>query len=375
MIALLLLAAAGACSRGPAPAADAAHDPDAPSRAREGALDMLVVATPVAPGSADWIPEFEQASGCKVRVHEFADSSQLLAAADGGGADLLLAGGDIAASLVAGGRVRALEPRRVPSLERLPPRLRELAGATVDGARYGVPVRWQPNLLAYDTRVHAQAPTSWGSVYAPDGEAAGAPALPAAEPMAIADAALYLGATRPELRITDPYALDERQYATVLALLRSRQPQWRGAARDAAAQVEALGNGVSVFAATPAQVLALQAQGQPVKWTAPVEGANAQVELAMLRPQPEHPNCANFWLEWSLQPRAQALLAARAGALPVRREACALAPLADVHACDRDGMALIDGAHFQRVPQARCGARRCVPYSRWTHDYLALLGE
>jgi hypothetical protein len=36
-------------------------------------------------------------------------------------------------------------------------------------------------------------------------------------------------------------------------------------------------------------------------------------------------------------------------------------------------MDLLSRLHPHTVPQARCGARRCVPYSRWTRDYLALL--
>jgi putative spermidine/putrescine transport system substrate-binding protein len=161
----------------------------------------------------------------------------------------------------------------------------------------------------------------------------------------------------------------------VLALWRQRHGQWRGVARSREDFADALANGVAAFAATPAQVRALQSASLPVAWTAPEEGVSAQLELAMLQASPRHPNCAQFWLEWSQTPKAQALLAARAGALPVRAEACATEPLAAAGACARDGMALLPVARFWRVPQARCGKRRCVPYSRWTRDWVALLGE
>jgi putative spermidine/putrescine transport system substrate-binding protein len=55
--------------------------------------------------------------------------------------------------------------------------------------------------------------------------------------------------------------------------------------------------------------------------------------------------------------------------------ACALPPLAGADACTRDGMALLPRLRLPSVPQAACGQRRCVPYSRWTQDYLALVGE
>ena len=371
-LAAMLLALCGACQRERAPAANAARDPDAPSRAREGALDLLELARPGIEG-ADWAPAFEAASGCKLRRRLAEDSTRLLALAGGSEADLVLAGGDIAATLVAGGRVRALDPGRLASLTALPAPLRDLPGAMVDGVRYGLPVRWQPNVLAYDTRVHAEAPASWSALLAPAGEAT--PGLAPPEPIAIADAALYLATVRPELRIADPYALDERQYRAALSLLRQRHAHWRGVARTPAELSEAIGNGVDAFMATPAQVRALQAASVPVAWTAPAEGVSAQVELAMLDAQARHPNCAAFWLEWSQTPKAQALLAARTGALPVRVQACTLEPLAASGACARDGMELLAQARPWRVPQARCGGRACGPYSRWTRDYLALLPE
>ena len=372
ILAGLVLALLCACGRAPAPAASTARDPDAPSRAREGALDLVEVARQDSDG-ADWAPAFEAASGCKLRRRLVADSTALLATSGSGDFDLVLAGSDVAASLVASGRVRALDSRRLGALATLPEALRELPGAVVGGVRYGVPVRWQPTVLAYDTRVFAEAPTSWSLLLAPAGDAV--PGLAPAEPIALADAALYLATVRPELRIADPFALDERQYRAVLALWRQRHGQWRGVARSREDFADALANGVAAFAATPAQVRALQSASLPVAWTAPEEGVSAQLELAMLQASPRHPNCAQFWLEWSQTPKAQALLAARAGALPVRAEACATEPLAAAGACARDGMALLPVARFWRVPQARCGKRRCVPYSRWTRDWVALLGE
>ena len=370
MAALVLLAA---CGRGRAPGNVAAHDPDAPSRAREGALALLEVRPEAAPQFPDWGPAFEAASGCKLRRLYAADANDLLVRAASGDADLVLAGGEVAGSLVASGRVRPLRGANVPPASAFAAPLRALPGLENGPSRFGVPVRWYPLVLGYDTRAFAQAPASWSAVFAPAGEAT--PGLAAPEPVAIAQAALYLASVRPDLRIGDPYALDERQYAAVLALLRQRARDWRGVARDGASIGEAMANGVTAFSSAPARVAALQASGLPVAWTAPEEGFTAQIEVAMLHAQAQHPNCAAYWLQWSQTPQAQALLAARAGMLPVQPAACRLEPLAAPRLCERDGMALMAQARFRRVPQARCGNRRCVPYSRWTRDYHALLGQ
>ncbi|MEO8160790.1 MAG: extracellular solute-binding protein [Arenimonas sp.] len=376
-----LCAAVCACTGGDrAPAAPGVQAGTVASHAREGQLDVLARAQVPAPGGEgiDWARAFESDTGCIVKLHSAPSAAELLALAIHQDADLVFASGDIAGSLVESGRVRPIDARRFPMLAQMDPRLRDTPGAVVEGRRYALPWRWQPNVLVYDTGIFPEAPRSWSTLFDPaPASAALAPArlLASSEPIAIADAALYLATARPELRIADPYALDERQYAATLALLRRLQPALRGRWTDAASQFDGFRNGVVASASTPAQVRMLQAQGLPVAWTLPEEGGSAEVEFAMLHAGARHPNCAQAWLQWSLTPPAQAVLAARAGALPVLPAACALPPLAGADACARDGMALLPRLQPWRLPQARCDGGRCVPYSRWTHDYLALASQ
>ena len=366
---LVALAACGGDGRAPARSGNA--NAAAPARALEGQLDLLAVSGAL-PGDA--LREFTQDTGCKVRAQLAAGPAELLELASAVDADLVLASGENAASLVSAGRVRVLDAARLPEVTNLPTRLRNLPGAVVDGRRYGMPWRWQPNVLAYDSQHFTQAPASWSAVFAPSADA-GAQVLAAPEPVAIADAAIYLAATQPALGIGDPYALDERQYAAALALLKSSRGAWRGSAGDADAASDGFRNGVLLSTSTPAMVRSLQAEGLPVAWTLPAEGGSAQVEIAMLHSESKHPNCALAWMQWALAPATQARLAALTGALPVDNAACQLEPLAGSAACARDGMALLPRLYPQHVPQARCGTNRCVPYSRWTRDYLALVGE
>jgi putative spermidine/putrescine transport system substrate-binding protein len=373
---VLLLAsplALAACGAGKEHAPKAATSASAePARALEGHLDLLALADAVAPGA---FGDFARDTGCAVQSRLASSPAELLELAAQADADLVLATGDTAASLVSSGRVRAIDARRLPEVANLPPPLRALPGGVADGHRYGVPWRWQPNVLAYDTHVHAQAPASWSVLFAPPSNEASPSLLAAPEPIAIADAAIYLAATQPQLRIGDPFALDERQYTAALALLQAQRGAWRGRADNAAGQSEAFRNGVDAGPSTPVLVRAMQAEGLPVAWTVPAEGGSAQVEIAMLHSEAAHPNCALAWMRWALKPASQARLAASAGALPVVAAACRLAPLSGADACARDGMALLPKLQFQHVPQASCGEGACVPYSRWTRDYLALVDE
>jgi len=367
----LALVGCGGEGRGKAPqaaASDATH-----ARVREGKLELLAVSGALPAAS---LRDFERATSCKVEAAYAADASDLLELAASSHADLMLASGDNASSLVAAGRVRAITADEAPSLASIAPRLRNLHGAVVDGHRYGVPWRWQPNVLAYDSKHYAQPPSSWSLLFEPAAsDAPGPHRMAAAEPIAIADAAIYLAATQPQLGIVDPYALDARQYAAALQLLQAQRGTWRGKARDVAAQAEAFRNGVTAAPSTPAAVRALQAQGLPVAWTLPTEGGSAQVEIAMLHAGAAHPNCALAWMQWALQPQVQSRLAAGTGALPVDAAACGLEPLAHGDACARDGFALLPRLQPQRVPEASCGKGTCVPYSRWTQDYLSLVDQ
>ena len=367
----LPLATSGCGGDGRAPDRATAADEGAAAQATEGKLELLAVAGAL-PATA--LQDFERESACKVSPRYAAGPAELLEQAAQDGIDLVLATGDSAASLVAAGRVRGIDARRVPALANVHARLRNLPGAVVDGRRYGAPWRWQPNVLAYDSRRHEQPPASWSVLFEPSADA-GAQSLAAPEPMAIADAAIYLGARQPALRIGDPYALDERQYAAALALLRAHRGDWRGSARTVAAQMEGFRNGVGAGPSVPAAVRAMQAEGLPVAWTLPAEGGSAQVDVAMLHAEAEHPNCAIAFMQWALKPATQARISAASGMLPVDPAACRLEPLAGADACARDGMPLLPRLHPQHVPQAQCGEARCVPYSRWTRDYLALLGE
>lgn len=275
--------------------------------AAEGRLDIL--AWPgfarAGDGKANdaWMRSFEKATACEVHVRRVERPEQLLAVADKDGVDLIVAGGETALSLVQAGKVQALDLKRVPAYRGIAPRLAFGAGHVVDGVHYGVPFQWGPLPLAYD------------------------------QPIRIADAALLIKATRPELRIDDPFALDEAQYAAALAALREQRALVAGADGTA------------------------------------MESGIAWSDVSMLHAKAKHPNCAMAWMQWSLQARTQALAAASFGSLPVVAAACEQDDAIVADACQAPAFANLAALHFQRTPTARCAKGSCVPYSRWVRDF------
>ena len=90
------------------------------------------------------------------------------------------------------------------------PSLQSPAHNTVDGQHYGVPYMWGPNLLLFNTRRReARADQLGVSSSTPNSPYAGK-VTAYDSPIYIADAALYLKATQPDLGITDPYELTQR---------------------------------------------------------------------------------------------------------------------------------------------------------------------
>ena len=183
-------------------------------------------------------------------------------------------------------------------------------------------------------------------------------------------------AHKPDLGIKDPYELNEAQYGAALELLRKQHPLVQRYWHDANVQVQDFTNeGVVVSGSWPFQVNTLVANKQPVASTIPSEGVTGWADTTMMHAQAKHPNCAYKWLSWSLTPKVQGDVASWFGSLPTVPAACANNALLGADGCKTNGMDQFDKVHFWRTPEATCGGEgSCVPYSRWSTDYVAVMG-
>ena len=349
--------------------------------AGEGQLDIVAWPGYIERGESDkaydWVSGFEKDTGCKVSVKTAATSDEMVSLMAKGGYDLVTASGDASLRLIAGKRVQPINPDLIPNWKHLDPRLKDGAWYVVDGKTYGTPYQWGPNVLLYNTDVFKQAPTSWGVVFEPQNLPDGKPNKGRVQaydgPIYIADAALYLKSTKPELGIQNPYELNETQYKAALDLLRQQQPLIHRYWHDATVQMSDVKNeGVAASSSWGYMVNGLKADKQPVASTIPKEGATGWADTTMLHAEAKHPNCAYKWMDWSLQPKVQGDVAAWFGSLPVVPAACTGSELLGAAGCKTNGFDLFDKIAFWRTPQAEGG--KFVPYSRWTQDYIAIMG-
>jgi putative spermidine/putrescine transport system substrate-binding protein len=349
--------------------------------ASEGQLDIIAWPGYIERGDSDkaydWVSGFEKQTGCKVNVKTAATSDEMVSLMSKGGYDLVTASGDASLRLIAGKRVQPINTALIPNWKNLDPRLQGGAWYVVKDQVYGTPYQWGPNVLLYNTNVFKTPPTSWGVVFEPQNLPDGKPNKGRVQaydgPIYIADAALYLKSAKPELGIQSPYELTEAQYKAVLDLLRQQQPLIHRYWHDATVQMSDVKNeGVVATSSWGYMVNGLQADKQPVASVVPKEGATGWADTTMLHAEAKHPNCAYQWMDWSLQPKVQGDVAAWFGSLPAVPAACTGSELLGAEGCKTNGFDNFDKIAFWKTPQSEGG--KFVPYSRWTQDYIAIMG-
>ena len=347
----------------------------------EGQLDIVAWPGYIERGESDkaydWVTGFEQQTGCKVNVKTAATSDEMVSLMTKGGYDLVTASGDASLRLIAGKRVQPINPELIPNWKNLDSRLKGGPWYVVDQQTFGTPYQWGPNVLMYNTDVFKVPPVSWSVVFEaqdlPDGKPNKGRVQAYDGPIYMADAALYLKSAKPELGIVDPYQLTEVQYAAVLDLLRKQQPLIHRYWHDATVQMSDVKNeGVAASSSWGYMVNGLKADKQPVDSTIPKEGATGWADTTMLHADAKHPNCAYKWMDWSLQPKVQGDVAAWFGSLPAVPEACKASDLLGPQGCATNGFDQFEHIAFWKTPQSEGG--KYVPYSRWTQDYIAIMG-
>lgn len=184
---------------------------------------------------------------------------------------------------------------------------------------------------------------------------------------------MFVKATQPQLGISYPYQLTEEQYQAVLKVLRDQHNLIHRYWHDTTVQMSDFKNeGVVASSAWPYQANALKAEGQPVATVFPKEGVTGWADTTMLHSEAKHPVCAYKWMNWSLTPKVQGDVAAWFGSLPVVPQGCKASPLLGEKGCETNGFNYFDKIAFWKTPIAEGG--KFVPYSRWTQDYIAIMG-
>jgi putative spermidine/putrescine transport system substrate-binding protein len=328
----------------------------------------------------EWVKPFEQQTGCVVHAKYAGSSDEMvtLMRQGGGQYDMVSASGDASLRLIRGGNVQQMSVALVPEWKNFIPQLQSPPHNTVDGKHYGISLQWGPNILLYNTKSVTPAPTSWSAIYSPKYK--GQITVPA-NPIQIADAALYLSKTQPSLGITDPYELTEAQLNAAVNLLKQQRPLIKKYWALASDEIELFKNGDAVIgAAWPYQQSTLLADKAAVKSLIPVEGATGWADTWMLATHAKHPNCAYKWVNWVSSPKVQAEQALSYGETPANTKACAYMEQIKKGSCAvyhaNAPSAYFNTIKFWKTPVSECGNGQndCMDYSAWQQKWTEVTG-
>jgi putative spermidine/putrescine transport system substrate-binding protein len=328
----------------------------------------------------DWVKPFEKQTGCKVTAKYAGSSDEMvtLMRQGGGQYDMVSASGDASVRLIRGGDVQPMNPKLIPDFKNFIGALKSPSHNTVDGVHYGISLQWGPNTLLYNTEKVKPAPTSWKVLYDPKYK--GQITIPD-NAIQMADAALYLSKTKPELGITDPYELNQEQFDATVALLKQQRSLLKKRWSLASDEIDLFKNGdASLGASWPYQTNTLQADKVPVKDLIPKEGATGWADTWMLSSKSKHPNCAYMWVKWVSTPKVQAQQAIYFGETPANTKACPVMDQMSQGSCKQyhaDAPAsYFDSIKFWKTPLADCGNGKndCIDYNQWQKAWTEITG-
>jgi putative spermidine/putrescine transport system substrate-binding protein len=342
----------------------------------EGEVDLLLRPGFTVPS---WTRAFTEQTGCAVTAQTATSTDDLVERSSSGGWDGVLAMSDVTRRLIDEGDVAPVNAGLVPGYADVDDSLKEQPFDTVEKSGYGVPQGRVPNLEVFRTDLLPAGLDSsepmWLAYFKGSRSIYDAPIF-------IADAAVYLAATRPGLHITNPYELDERQFPAVVAFIRRYRPTraelWTAA--TVAKQLAAFSSGQAAIGTSwPRQVRALETADPPVPVTAiaPKEGLTGWADTWMISAHADHPNCTYLWLDYVISPEANAKIAQRFDEAPANARACELMSddtlCSELHADDEDWWSNV---RLWTTPEKDCGDARgnaCKTYEDWRSAWTQIL--
>ena len=327
----------------------------------------------------DWVHPFEQKTGCKVNIKIGNTSDEMVQLMRTGQYDGVSASGDATLRLIYAGDVAPVNTKLVGNYDTISAFLKDKPWNSVDGQMYGIPHGWGANLLMYNTDVVKNAPDTWGAVFP------GAPEYKGKvtaydSPIYIADAALYLSKTKPELGIKNPYSLTEDQLNAAADLLKEQHANIGEYWSDYTKAVQAFESGTSVIG-TSWQVIANMLQSDnkvKIATVLPKEGSTGWSDTWMVSSKAKNPTCMYKWMDWITSPEVNAQVAEYFGEAPAQTKACEFTSdknfCATYHATDA---AYAEKISYWTTPQKQCvdgSGNNCTAYSEWVDKWQQIKG-
>ena len=355
--------------------------------AGEGALNLIIWEGYAERGATDpaydWVTPFETETGCKVNTTSMTDSAngvQLLQSGEYDGGSF---SGDASVRLMKAGDVAPINVSLLSNYADVFAGLKNKSHNSLGGVPYGVPHGRGANVLMWNTDAVTTAPTSWDPVWE-GGSAYKGKISVYDSSIYIADAAIHLMKTKPELGIKDPYQLNDEQFAAAIKLLEAQRDNGAVYWSTAADQITSFASGDLVVGTTwqyQANMLASEPKVK-IATTLPEEGSTGWSDTWMMATKAKHPNCMYLWMNHMMSAKANGQATVWFGEAPTSQAACDYAETISPGHCTQ--FHATDEAYFEKVwywstPQADCAdedaATSCKDQDAWVEAWTTLRGN
>jgi putative spermidine/putrescine transport system substrate-binding protein len=348
----------------------------------EKALNLIVWAGYAEDGSTDpavnWVKPFQDQTGCVVKSKIAATSDEMFQLMSAGGYDGVSASGDSSVRLIDAGLVAPVNTALIKNYADISPFLKDTKYNSSGGKNYGIPHGWGANYLMWNTDVVKTPPDSWSVVFDKSSPYAGKVTAYDA-PIYIADAALYLKTTQPDLGIDDPYSLNQKQFDASVALLKDQHKIIGEYWNDYTKTMGAFEQGSTVIGTTWQVIKNLASNTDKLQTVIPKEGSTGWSDTWMISSKAAHPNCMYMWMDYITSPAVQAQVAEYFGEAPANPKACALVT-DDATFCDTfkaTDESFAKTISFWATPRKEClngKGNDCVPFVDWIKAWTEIKG-
>jgi len=348
----------------------------------EGQVNLIAWAGYVEP---EWSKPFEQKTGCKVNVKVGGTSDEMVQLMRTGEYDGVSASGNATARLFEGGDVDPVNVDLVPNYKTVFSDLKDQPYNTFEGKPYGIPHARGANLLMWNSNDVTPTPKSWSVTMDPKVASKYRGKISQYDdPMSIAEAAVYLKMHEPALEIDDPYELNSEQFDAAVQLLKEQRANVGEYWSEAEKQISAFASGdIQVGTTWQYQYFLLKEEGKPVAASPasqgflPEEGATGRSDTWMISSEAEHPNCMYMWMNWIIEPKANAQVSEYFGEAPAQELACK--ETKNPNFCEEyhaENPGFWKRVYYWKTPLADCGdgSSDCKDYNDWVQAWTSIKG-
>jgi putative spermidine/putrescine transport system substrate-binding protein len=341
----------------------------------------------VAPAGYAEIGDFEQRTGCAVDVTPAESTDDVVRLLSTGRFDGGLGDGDAMVRLIFGGSIAPVNGRLVPRWQDVYDGLKERPFNSVGGQQFALPVGRAANVLLYRRdKVPGTLPGLAAVLDAPQVASYGGQVVVPDDPVAIAEAALWVARQRKDLEITDPYELDRRQFNAVVDVLRHQKPYIETYWHTDQEVISDFRSGEAIVGMVSQEAAGLLDKEDhpegPYDFTLPKEGSMGISPAWMVSANLRHPGCMYRWLDHVLDPAVQTVVSETASLAPSNRRTCELAEdespekeRCELFHADDDGY--YEKVLFRTTPARDCGdgrGRVCMDYDAWRKAWADITG-